>query len=66
MVSYRCRSCRWFDHQHSSLMAINEVNYGYCRKHRPSVVVRDSQYYGAWPLVDIEDFCGEFRQDEEV
>ena len=65
MLSYRCKICRWFDQQHKSLMEISK-ELGYCRKHKPVIYQRDGQYYGGWPLVDVDDFCGEFRQDEEA
>jgi hypothetical protein len=40
-------------------------NLGYCRKHKPVVFLLNERYWGSWPLVDINDFCGEFRQDED-
>jgi hypothetical protein len=36
---------------------------GYCRKHHPIVFSREGRYYGGWPLVDENDLCGEFRED---
>jgi len=27
------------------------------------VFQHEKKFYGAWPLVDVEDFCGEFRPD---
>lgn len=75
MVKYRCRDCKWFDSGHKSLVDLwdfNKLNIevGYCRKHKPVIyqgTARHGQfvlYYGGWPLVEINDFCGEFRQDE--
>lgn len=65
MVSYRCKGCRWFDHQHERLKEVPD-NFGYCRKHRPVIYLYENRHYGGWPLVDINDLCGEFRQDEET
>lgn len=65
MIGYRCKNCRWFDQEHESLVKVSE-NYGYCRKHKPVIYRLENQYYGGWPLVDMEDFCGEFREDREV
>lgn len=65
MLSYRCKNCRWFDQEHKSLAEVPE-NYGYCRKHKPVIYHHEGRYYGGWPLVDVDDFCGEFRKDEEV
>jgi len=39
-------------------------DYGYCRKHKPIIYQLENKYWGGWPLVDVNDFCGEFRQDE--
>jgi hypothetical protein len=63
MVSHRCHKCRWFDKEHISLKSIPD-NFGYCRKHKPVIYQFEERYYGGWPLVDINDFCGEFREDE--
>ncbi len=62
MVSHRCRRCMWFDQEHSSLIEV-PGDYGYCRKHKPLVYPLEGRYYGGWPLVDVNDFCGEFRED---
>ena len=62
MVFYRCKTCMWFDNQHSSLHGLLDT-YGYCRKHHPVVYLRETRYYGGWPLVDKEDLCGEFREE---
>jgi hypothetical protein len=63
MVNYRCINCRWFDNQHKSLLTVSK-NLGYCRKHKPVIYqTEDNRYFGGWPLVDDDDFCGEFRQD---
>jgi len=64
MVSHRCSKCRWFDHQHESLNDVPD-NFGYCRKHKPMVYQIERRFYGAWPLVDVNDLCGEFRLDED-
>lgn len=65
MVNYKCSDCKWFDKAHMSLSEFPN-NFGYCRKHKPVIYSYSNQniYYGGWPLVDINDFCGEFRQDE--
>ena len=69
MIDHRCGKCQWFDREHKSLKLITEpipgkVNVGYCRKHKPVVFLAEGWYWGGWPLVDGEDFCGEFRLDE--
>jgi len=64
MVNYKCQNCKWFDHQHISLADPDiSDNYGYCRKHKPMVFNIKNKFYGGWPLVDINDLCGEYRED---
>ena len=62
MVNYRCQTCKWFDKQHKSLLEV-ESNFGYCRKHKPMVFNIQNKFYAGWPLVDINDLCGEYRED---
>lgn len=59
----KCSECRWFDDSH---IRLNEVPgaFGYCRKHKPFVKARNGKFYGEWPLVDVNDYCGEFRKKE--
>ena len=64
MILYRCHLCQWWDNQHISLKDM-QIDYGYCRKHHPVVYLRESRYYGSWPLVHKDDFCGEFREDQQ-
>ncbi len=74
MVDSRCQNCKWFDPEHESLSNLWRLHpakkVGYCRKHKPVIyqgTEKNGQfnlYYGGWPLVDINDFCGEFRLDE--
>lgn len=68
MIAYRCKSCLWFDQQHESLKAIVPIagrqEIGYCRKHRPSVFNVGQIFWGASPLMDSNDLCGEYRKDE--
>lgn len=58
-------NCMWFDAVHESLKeaCLGLKPKGYCRKHKPGVVMNKAYCYGIWPLVDRLDFCGEFRQD---
>ena len=70
MIGHRCRKCQWFDTEHGSLELIKEeliagkFEVGYCRKHKPIVYLAEGKYWGGWPLVDVNDFCGEFREDQ--
>ena len=62
MITYRCITCLWLDREHESLAKM-ENNWGYCRKHKPIVYMgEDKKYYGGFPILDAEDFCGEHRE----
>ena len=54
----RCDRCRWWDATHRRLEGAPPGS-GYCRKHKPTVFSFEGRYWGGWPLVDAEDFCGE-------
>jgi len=60
MVTHRCKNCIWYDTEHESLKKV-VGDLGYCRKHKPIVFERSGKYYGGFPLLDKNDFCGEFR-----
>lgn len=61
MFKGRCKSCMWYDNRHRSL--VPGERWGYCRKHKPVVYMgEDQSYHGGFPLVDAEDFCGEYRE----
>ena len=65
MVGYRCVNCIWYDSVHESLKeaCFGDKPRGYCRKHKPNILMSKTYCYGIWPLVDPNDLCGEFRQD---
>ena len=60
MVTHRCKNCIWWDNQHGGLEEYKPYG-GYCRKHKPISVLKGERYIGEWPIVDENDFCGEFR-----
>lgn len=65
----KCKNCRWFDNIHESLKLVpnleGKYSIGYCRKHKPMVYGKGAYYYSGWPVVDVDDYCGEFRKKEE-
>jgi len=65
MIASRCKNCLWFDHVHKSLAGA-DPSYGLCRKHKPLVYESGKRYWAAWPMVDENDLCGEFRLDESA
>ena len=63
MIGHKCQKCLWWDNQHERLKGVDD-NLGYCRKHKPIVYGKEGRHYGGWPLTDMNDFCGEFREDK--
>ena len=68
MISHRCRNCLWWDNQHPAVKEIPvelcKAEPGFCRKHKPLGLRIDLYFYGAQPIMDADEFCGEFRLDE--
>jgi len=68
MIGDRCKNCLWWDNQHPYVATIPKMleknNPGLCRKHKPGVLAIDKYYYGTQPVMDAQEFCGEFREDK--
>ncbi len=68
MIGHRCKKCTWWDNQHVSVRLIKIIsakpNPGFCRKHKPGAHRHEDHYYGVQPVMDAEEFCGEFREDK--
>ena len=68
MIGHRCKTCIWFDKEHESVKEIKLIfgkyDVGYCRKHKPVVFPSEGRYWGGWPLVDVNDLCGEYRKED--
>jgi len=56
----------WWDNQHQSVASIPDFEGkqrpGFCRKHKPGAVKIGRHYYGVQPVMDADEFCGEFRE----
>lgn len=67
MIDYRCKNCIWFDTKHESVKLIpafpGKSKLGFCRKHKPGSIMVKGYYYGVQPVMDAEEFCGEFRKE---
>jgi len=61
MIGHRCHKCLWWDDEH---WRVPEGDLGFCRKHKPSVLNNKGELRGEWPLTEMNDFCGEFREDK--
>jgi len=66
-----CRRCDWWDNQHPRLRFAPEVHGiaapGLCRKHRPGAYTlandtKETYAIGIQPIMDGDDYCGEFRE----
>lgn len=72
MIDNRCCNCLWWDNSHPRVALCPQLDWmqspGICRKHKPGAVPLDRTtpiYVGVQPLMDADDFCGEFREDKE-
>ena len=68
MIEHRCKKCTWWDSQHPYVRTIPKMlskeNPGVCRKHKPGALAIDRYYYGVQPVMDADEFCGEFREEQ--
>jgi hypothetical protein len=64
----KCCECIWWDNQHLSVKYITPIewkpNPGFCRKHKPGAIMVEKNYVGIQPIMDADEFCGEFRRKE--
>jgi hypothetical protein len=67
VITHRCHRCIWWDNQHPAVQNIptelDKARPGFCRKHRPGSLRIGNYYYGVQPIMDADDFCGEFRAE---
>jgi hypothetical protein len=68
MITHRCKNCLWFDDQHTSVQFIPKIDWkplpGFCRKKKPGAILIDKNHIGVQPVMDANEFCGEFREDK--
>ena len=66
MISHRCKNCIWWDCEHESVASIpaklGKKTLGFCRKHKPGAMRIEMHYYGVQPVMDADEFCGEYRE----
>lgn len=67
MITHRCKNCQWWDNEHPSVahipLELHKKDRGFCRKHRPGSLRIGQHYYGVQPIMDADEFCGEFRKE---
>jgi len=68
MIGHRCKKCLWFDVVHPRLKDVPEIpgitEPGFCRKHKPGAYRVAAYYIGVQPVMDAEEFCGEYKEDK--
>ena len=68
MISHKCGECLWWDNVHISVRLIpiteEKPNPGFCRKKRPNVILFQKYHFGVQPVMDFDEFCGEFKLDK--
>ena len=68
MIENRCKHCQWWDNEHRSVnkipIELGKNVPGFCRKHNPGGLRLGHYYYGVQPIMDADEFCGEFRRGE--
>jgi len=66
MIGHRCHNCIWWDNVHPSVALVPAIPgkqvLGFCRKHKPGAEKVNGYYYGVQPVMDADEFCGEFRE----
>jgi len=69
VINNRCKNCIFWDNQHISVKTIpateEKPNPGFCRKKRPNVILFKEHHFGVQPVMDAEEFCGEFKGDKK-
>lgn len=67
MTTRVCAGCLFFDKPQSDVLILDHIK-GRCRRYPPVAVVPRSETdedvpssWFAWPQVDDEDYCGEWR-----
>lgn len=66
MIAHRCKNCMWWDNRHPTAalipQALGKALMGFCRKHKPGSMRIEKHFYGVQPIMDGDEFCGEFRE----
>ena len=52
MFRGKCKDCEYW--------RMHEKDQGSCRRHTPRMLIRGEDIFVGWPMVDADDFCGEW------
>jgi hypothetical protein len=68
MISHRCKDCEWWDNRHPSIadipIELGKKTPGFCRRRKAVSLQIKQHVYGAHPVMDADEFCGEFKRGE--
>lgn len=68
MIGHRCKDCIWWDNQHPSVehipQELHKARVGFCRRRKAGALRIGQHFYGVHPVMDADEFCGEFRGDK--
>lgn len=51
----KCETCAFIEREPGA-------DAGYCRRYPPQVVATEEGEWSAYPVIEIRDFCGEYRR----
>lgn len=58
----------WWDSVHVSVDYITQIewkpNPGFCRRRKAGVIGIEKNHVGVHPVMDADEFCGEFTKDK--
>lgn len=68
MIGHRCKNCTWWDNQHPSVeripVELHKTVVGFCRRRRAGSLRIKNHFYGVHPVMDADEFCGEFKENK--
>ena len=68
MITHRCKNCRWWDNREQFIEGFPDIewkpNPGLCRRRRAGAIKIKNLFIGIHPVMDAEEFCGEFKGDK--
>ena len=58
-----------WDNQHPAIklvpVELGKPSPGFCRKKIPGALKIGTWYYGIQPIMDADEFCGEYKEDQD-
>lgn len=67
MIGHRCHRCLWWDNEHISIGFISKIEWkpkpGFCRRRKAGAILIEQNHVGIHPIMDANEFCGEFKKE---